>query len=185
MDTDKISHVLAIDPSGNFNEGLGITGWVLHHVDTDKTVKYGAIDASQSIQMEEHWEAHLTLIKSMHDENPNLVVVCEDYMLYANKATSQINSRMETPKLIGVIQMYCWQNNIPLFFQTAASVKRRWKEFVLVKHGYLEQKEVANGKYLHYYIRGNKINNHVVDALRHAIHFTKFKIKEEHKKGRR
>lgn len=81
--------------------------------------------------------------------------------------------------------MYCWQNDIPLFFQTAAAVKRRWKDFILVQNGYLEQKEIANGKYMHYFIRGHRVNDHVIDALRHAVHFTRFKIKEEHKKDRR
>ena len=38
----------------------------------------------------------------------------EDYMLYPNKAKSQVNSRMETPKLIGVIQLNCYSKRYSL-----------------------------------------------------------------------
>lgn len=170
--------ILAIDPSGNFNEGKGISGWLLLCEETDNIVKFGAIDASTSLSDFDHWNKHINLIENLNKEYKGLIVVLEDYILYENKASSQINSRFETIKLIGIIQFYCKMNNIPLFFQTAVSVKRRWKNFLLEKKGYITlnvyKKETTSYEIV--YINGFKVNNHVVDALRHAVHFKHFHI---------
>ncbi len=168
--------ILAIDPSGNFNEGKGISGWLVIDDKTGQIVKFGAIDASTSLKAEEHWEKHTNLIGNLNQSTEDLTVVIEDFILYESKAASQINSRFETIKLIGIIQMYCYLNEIPLHFQTAVSVKRRWKNFLLVKKGYLETKDYSKGKrvYEMFYINGHKVNDHVLDALRHAVHFYYF-----------
>lgn len=171
--------ILAVDPSGNFNEGKGITGWLMLCEETDNIVKFGAIDASTSLSAFEHWDKHIDLIKNLNNDFKGLIVVIEDYILYENKASSQVNSRFETIKLIGIIEYFCKQNNIPLYFQTAVSVKRRWKNFLLEKKGYVKlqiyKKETTS--YETVYINGYKVNNHVVDALRHAVHFKHFHIK--------
>ena len=168
--------ILAIDPSGNFNEGKGISGWLLMTADTGRIIKFGAIDASTSLSDSEHWEKHANLIENLHKEFPGLEIVLEDFMLYASKASSQINSRFETVKLIGIIQHLCFKLDIPLHFQTAVSVKRRWKNFLLEKKGFIELKDYAKGDktYTMIYINGHKVNDHVVDACRHAVHYYYF-----------
>lgn len=166
--------LLAIDPSGNFNEGKGITGWVAFDERTGKIFRYGSLDAGTCLSMEEHWQRHLDLIDQYIKYNPNnLKVIIEDYMLYANKAMTQVNSRFETPKLIGVIQHHCHKRGVELHFQTSVTVQRRWKGFLLEKKGYLTiQKHIKNGKeYEWTYIGDYKVNDHIVDALRHAVHF--------------
>lgn len=172
--------ILAIDPSGNFSEGKGISGWVMLCPETRNIVKFGAIDASTSSSDIEHWNKHVDLIKNLHKQYTLTTVSIEDYMLYINKAASQVNSRFETVKLIGIIQYICALNNIPLEFQTAVAVKRRWKNFLLEEKGYIAIKKYkhTNGNtYEMVYINGHKVNDHIVDALRHAVHYLVFKYK--------
>ncbi len=173
--------ILALDPSGNFNEGKGVTGWATLDEKTGKIVDFGTIDASLSSTITEHWHHHIELIDLIAASNKNLIVVIEDYLLYANKAQTQINSRMETPKLIGVIQHYCAQQSIELIFQTAVSVKRRWKNKLLDKKGYLKIKEYKKGAttYEVAFIGSNKLPNHIVDAIRHAVHYYSFHGKKK------
>lgn len=170
--------ILAIDPSGNFNEGKGITGWVALNEKTGEIFRFGSLDAGTCLSMEEHWQRHLDLIDQYIKYNNDLTIIIEDYMLYANKAMTQVNSRFETPKLIGVIQHYCYQRGVTLHFQTAVTVQRRWKNFLLERKGFLTIKEyVKNGKtYEMTYIGTFKVNDHIVDALKHAVHFYFFHV---------
>lgn len=172
--------ILAIDPSGNFNEGKGISGWVLIAPDSGNIVKFGAIDASTSLKQEEHWQKHVELIEGINKEYEIDSIVIEDFILYASKASSQINSRFETVKLIGILQYHAFRNNLPIHFQTAVSVKRRWKNHLLKKKGFITTKEYLKGKksYEMCYINGYKVNDHVIDALRHGVHFYYFHIKK-------
>ena len=77
----KCSHILSLDPSGNFHEGKGTTGWNLINVATKKVTQFGEIDAALSGSIEEHWQKHLDLIDKYNDSNTGLDVVIEDYML--------------------------------------------------------------------------------------------------------
>jgi len=173
--------ILSFDPSGNFNEGKGITGYALLDEATGKFTAYGEIDASEVLSAEEHWAKHLNLIDSLHFTSTELTVVCEDYMLYANRAASQINSRFETPKLIGLMQYHCWKSGIPFYLQTAVSVKRRWPNYLLEKKTYLTTKSYQKGDktYEVCYIDDKKIVDHIVDAIRHAVHFYTFHVRNE------
>lgn len=173
--------ILAFDPSGNFNEGKGVTGFAVLDSESGKIIKYGEIDASESLSAEAHWERHLKYIEYMHAEHPNLIVVCEDYMLYANRAASQINSRFETVKLIGNMQLFCWRNGIRFELQTAVSVKRRWPNYLLAKKEYLTTKSYTKGdkSYEVCYIKDEKVVDHIVDAIRHAVHYYTFHVKLE------
>lgn len=172
--------ILAIDPSGNFTEGKGISGWVLLCPQTKNIVKFGAIDASTSGSQFEHWDKHMDLIKNLHAQYELTAVVLEDYILYADKAGSQVNSRFETIKLIGIIEYICKLWRIPVELQTAVSVKRRWKNFLLAEKGFIEIKPYMHksGKeYEFVYVNGFKVNDHIVDALRHAVHYMVFRVK--------
>lgn len=173
--------ILSFDPSGNFNEGKGITGYALLDELTGKITSTGEIDASEVLCAENHWARHLELIDSAHFGSTNLTVVCEDYMLYANRAASQINSRFETPKLIGLMQYHCWKAGIPFYLQTAVSVKRRWPNYLLEKKEYLNVKSYQKGEktYDVCYINDKKIVDHIVDAIRHAVHFYTFHVRNE------
>lgn len=172
--------ILAIDPSGNFTEGKGVSGWVMLCPETKNIVKFGVIDASTSASQIEHWHKHVDLIMNLNKQYGLTVLALEDYILYASKADSQINSRFETIKLIGILEYASAQAQLPVEFQTAVAVKRRWKDFLLVEKGFLETKPYIhrNGNtYSVCYINGFKVSDHVVDALRHAVHYYTFRCK--------
>lgn len=175
MNSSKI--ILALDPSGSFYEGKGTTGWCLFDTNQNKILTTGDICATKYPAMEQYWHQHCLLIEDMHKAyGSNLFVVMEDYLLYGDKVHSQINSRMETPKLIGLLQYFCWKEYIPYYMQTASEVKNRWTDAILEHKGYIKlekRRYVVNTTG-----EPQLIHRHCRDAIRHAVHFSTFKIKE-------
>lgn len=170
--------ILGLDPSGSFYEGKGTTGWCIFNTTDNKVIKAGSISAKDFMTQEDYWYAHMDLITNTHKKyKKQLVVVMEDYLLYASKAKEQINSRMETPKLIGIMQLHCYSSNIPYWMQRAADVKTRWANNILHYKGYI--KEYKKG----YVVPDTKekIDRHCLDSIRHAVHYATFKNKEETK----
>ena len=164
--------ILAIDPSGNFSEGKGMTGWCLYDTQTNKIIKFGVLKAAHYQTAEAYWDAHVELIDGLQGYYYDLVI--EDYMLYANRANSQINSRFETPKLIGIMQMEAYRRSIPIYFQTAAAVKARWRDDILVRKGLIRQEGES------YYISNVCLVDHIRDAIRHAVHHATFRKKDKY-----
>lgn len=159
--------VLGIDPSGSYYEGKGTTGWALFESKDRKLLKFGNIKASNYSEVKYYYEAVRNLIK------PGMLVVIEEYLLYADKAKQQINSKMETSKLIGYLQMYCYEHNIRFSMQLASEVKKRWADYIL------EYKDIIQKKNNMYYALGKRTNDHERDAMRHCMHFITFKMKKE------
>lgn len=163
--------ILAFDPSGCFREGNGTTGWCVFNCRENKVTMCGSISAKKYACAEVYWDQHLNLIETYRERyKDNMVVVMEDYLLYESKASSQINSRMETCKLIGVLQHYCWWKHIDFGMQLAATVKKRWSNEILCYKKYIKIK--GRGYALP---DGTIINRHTLDSIRHAIHFATFK----------
>lgn len=167
--------ILALDPSGSYNEGKGTTGWCVLECAKNEITLADSFTARSYKYMETYWQAHLDLIKKYHDRyGKKLVIVIEDYMLYKTRASSQINSRMETCKVIGIMQHYCYMHRIPYEMQLAATVKKRWSDEILehkrylIKHG--TKHKLPHAKTI--------LNGHAKDAIRHAVHFQNFKRKE-------
>ncbi len=170
----EYDYILSIDPSGAFHEGQGTTGWVLGNK-FEKVLDRGFITAKNFSTPEEYWRAHNILIAAMADHyKDKLVVVVEDYLLYHDKAAAQINSRMETCRLIGVMQVFCWESGIDYVFQRAADVKKRWSNEVLEEVHILESFQT----FYRLVEDGKKINRHEIDAMRHMIHYAHYKIKK-------
>lgn len=163
----KSRYILALDPSGNFKEGKGITGWCLLDTQTKKIAKFGYISAEMYRTQQAYWDAHVNLLDGLAGFAPELVI--EDYLLYGNRAENQINSRLETPQLIGVIKYECYKRGIIFTMQTAVSVKTRWADDILVKKGYLRKQKRS------YYIGDVLVSDHIKDALRHAVHYATFR----------
>lgn len=166
------THILAFDPSGNYNEGKGTTGYCIFDISKNAIIRVGYLTANDFSSMESYWNEHITLLLNVVKEYGNVLVVIEDYLLYAHKKDNQINSRFETPKLIGVLQYTCSINNIDYIMQTASSVKTRWTDDILVYKGYVTKS--GNGLRL---LNGQTINRHIKDAIRHAVHASTFKLK--------
>lgn len=145
--------VMAIDPSGNFTNTKGKTGWA--YFKNGKLTSYGEIDAKYFPTRAAYFQHILNTIKQM---NPQHLVV-ENFRVYADKAAAQINSEMETPRILGAIEVYAYQKNIPLTQQNASLVKTRWADDILDKKGILP-KDVKSP--------------HIKDAIRHGAHFVSF-----------
>lgn len=168
----RYDYILAIDPSGNFNEGHGTTGWSLIDYNTN-LIECDYISAIGYDCSEEYWNAHVELITKFSQKyHKKLMVVIEDYKLYQNRSQSQINSKMETCRLIGLLQWHCWKLGQPYTLQMATQVKNRWSDKVLFTDNII-------------YREGNKIIHnpskkpitlcHIRDSFRHAMHYATFK----------
>ena len=166
-------YILALDPSGNFHEGKGTTGWCLFNSSENRILTTDIIEAKSYESMQEYWNAHLKLIKEFKYHYP--IVVVEDYLLYGSKAQNQVNSKMETPKLIGVLQHYLWEHLIPHAMQPASEVKTRWADTILAHKGYFDKK---GQRYIMPKTQ-QPINKHVKDSIRHAVHYHTFKNKKK------
>lgn len=173
----RYDNILSIDPSGSFNEGKGTTGWCIIN-NKNNIINVGIISATQYLTKEAYWDAHVKLIKAFKQKYSNSVLVIEDYLLYANKAKQQINSRLETPQLLGILKYTATLENLPYATQTASEVKQRWNDKVLLWKGLLQKTGI------HYAVTLQKgdikiTNPHIRDALRHAIHYNYFKNKSK------
>lgn len=154
-----MANFIAIDPSGNFNEGKGITGYALFIDDQLKEV--ADIRSENHKQQMTYWRDILRLIDGQE------FVVCESYKLQPNKSMAQSWSTLETPQLIGALRYACWQQNIPIIFQDPSN-KVRFSDEILVKLGVLERKNKL------YLWQGLKTNDHMRDAMRHGLYYLKY-----------
>ena len=152
--------VLALDISGAFHEGKGVTGWCTM---TDrKLLATGIVSAINHKTDMTYYRAILDLITRMallHHGTPFTVVI-EDYLLYGHKAAAQTNSHMETSQLLGIVKYFCWEHGITYTTQRAVDVKNRWTDDILI-HAKIDLPHYKNSK-------------HVRDAIRHAMHYTTF-----------
>ena len=172
-------YVLGIDPSGNFFEGKGITGWCVFDIVKDKVVECGSLYASRAKSQEAYWWTHVVLINSMFNKYKakGIVVSMEDYVLYARQAKAQINSGMETSQLIGVIKTHCWIKRIALYMRTASHVKRRWTDNILCNKGYIRKDRSS----FFADCKAKVLCEHERDAIRHAVHCATFELGKEKK----
>ncbi|HLO12790.1 MAG TPA: hypothetical protein VK190_11310 [Pseudoneobacillus sp.] len=157
--------ILALDPSGNFHEGKGTTGYAI--AVNGQPSKVGRVSASDYKSAPEYWYAHMELINQVE---PNQLVF-EGYRLYNHKgmsAATQANSILETPQLIGYLTMIAFLNQLPLKIQFAKDVKTRWSDDVLINKSIL----VKNGKHLLF--KSSPTVTHERDALRHLMHFIRY-----------
>lgn len=159
--------ILALDPSGSYEEGKGTTGVAIFN--DKKLMHVEQIRAEEYDNKLQYWKDHLHLI---NDWEPDIIVV-EDYLLYADKAKSQIHSRMETPKLLGIIEYHCLNREHKIVFQRAVDVKRRWKDEILEHKGFISKSGSTT------YALGVAISKHIKDAIRHGAHYTTLKLKED------
>ena len=168
-------YIIAIDPSGAFYEGTGTTGWCV--MDQKRNVlSHGYIWAGSYTNAYAYYTAHIIRLQQLMIVYKDCAIVIEDYLLYGNAAASQINSRMETVQLIGILKYKCLELfNIEPVMQTASMVKQRWADRILLL------KEIILEKRGKYYVPGDEhvINEHSLDAIRHAAHYVSFKNRED------
>ena len=162
-------YVLGLDPSGAYKEGKGTTGWCLFDNETKQIAKFGVIKAENYSCQFHYWDAHISLIDSLSGYNPDVVI--EDYLLYNNRAEAQTNSRLETPQLLGIIKYETWKRGLFIYIQTAMQVKTRWSNYILESKGYIEKRNKS------YYIKDTLLVDHIIDSIRHAVHYSTYTSK--------
>ena len=171
-------YIFALDPSGNFEEGKGTTGWVLMDAD-ENLIERGYISAKDYECTEAYWNAHLDLLRKYNKLYKNeLIVVIEEYVLYRDRSKDQTNSKMETCRLLGLLQWNCWRHNMKYSMQLATSVKHRWSDELLLREGIL-RKEGKNLIHTQSDLSLGLI--HTRDAFRHAIHYAICRNKKHEK----
>ena len=173
------SYILAIDPSGNFEEGKGTTGTCLFNVAANQIEFVQDIRASDYKTKEEYWQAHINYIKLIRSQYGELCVVIEDFTLDPRRAMQQSHSKMETPKIIGILQLYCKQKGLPYKMQRAVEVKNRWADHILEYKKYIVKKNRMYYIAHDYFVENKPISRHCKDAIRHAVHYHTFYNKEE------
>lgn len=119
MASRPIDEIIAIDPGKT-------TGFV--HFEVDMTAeKYPFIPVEMhEIEWDEHWSFFLSLQRTLSISNPdNIVVVVENFRLFAHEAVHQINSDFPSSQIIGVCKYITITNGIELVLQMA-NVKRQF-----------------------------------------------------------
>jgi len=166
--------ILAIDPSGAYLEGTGTSGICYFNALTDRIIQSDCLLATDYDKPTSYWRAHKQFIEWAHEQTPGqLAIVIEDYLIYASRADTHINSHMETSQLIGYLKVCCDEMDIPVTMQPAHEVKSRWANGILMHKGYIFRDgrhfacETALGV--------KPVCIHEIDAIRHAIHYSKFK----------
>ena len=162
-----MTKILAFDPSGNSNHDAGNEGWGTTGVALERngTIVLDEIKSNTFSSTLEYWLAVSDYIEVYQ---PDYVVI-EGYKLYNHKgmsAQTQSNSTLMTSQLIGILRMQCYDLNIPCTIQYASDVKTRWSDKVLTHMGLLDGNR----------FNGKATNAHKRDALRHLMHFKRYKL---------
>ena len=165
-------YIIGVDPSGSYNEGKGTTGLVILNSE-GKLELHTTVNAQDYPSQLAYWSAVLDTLE-VFALTKKAVLSVEDYVLYATSAKAQINSEMETSKLIGAITMLAYNLNIPMYIRNASQVVNRWNNEILV-HKNLIHKQ--GNRYTD--DTGAPINRHCLDALRHAVHCYYFEVGKE------
>jgi len=157
-------NILSIDPSGNFSEGKGKTGYAIYDGDL---FKFGTVDAKHYKTRVEYWFAVAALIVMI---KPDLLII-EDYRLYNTAATGahvQSFSQLETPRLLGVLETTAAHNNIPVVFQMA-NVTTPYDDIKLTKLGVIKKEK--NRWWFIGRTAQVAVNDHERSALRHLLRY--------------
>lgn len=163
--------ILAIDPSGNFKDGKGITGFFGRE---KNLVVYGSVKAKEYKTKEEYYKAIARLLKCYHIR----ILVIEDFTLYEQTAQSFTNQSLETSELIGFIENTAIEHKIKVVRQKASLIKYSLTKPEVLKSiinnerntNFLDYKTSKDGKILWYY-NLTRINNHTIDAMRHYAYY--------------
>lgn len=163
--------IIAVDPSGSFNEGKGKTG-LAYSLDTRDSVEVISIEAKDYPNRHSYWNSILCHILGRFPD----VVVIESFVTRANGFL--IGKMPETPMLIGMLVWEFEKLGIPYVFQSPSQAKTRFKDDYLGKYiPNYEVKPTARGKL--YFLDGKLTNDHIRDAIKHLLYYKKYNKREE------
>ncbi len=156
----KYRHILGIDPGQ-------ISGFCL--MKQDKPIYVSDIKLETYNSLIEFWSAHLERIQTFVSAcKDSLIVVVEDFILNPRRANQFAGSRMETSKLIGIIEHFCGVRNIPLHLTKPVEHQSQFSDKVLLKLGYMVRTPRGFNT-----MEDLCLSNHSKDALRLAVHYQK------------
>lgn len=168
--------ILAIDPSGNFKNGKGQTGFfgMMKGNDNVRFYIHGVIRARDFKTKEDYYNDIILHIKS----NPVKTLIIEDFILYESSAHSMTNQNLETSELIGAIEQVANERGIEVVRQRANQIKFSLKKPSVLKaiinihseEELISSTKTKDGKVL-WNLKGERINNHIVDAIRHYAYY--------------
>mgnify|MGYP001025335720 CR=1 FL=1 len=164
--------IVGVDPSGSYNEGKGTTGIAILDFE-GKLENHFTVNAQDYDSQIQYWQAVLDTLETLMCTIP-MVLSVEDYVLYANSAKAQINSEMETSKLIGAITVLAHNEGVKMYIRNASQVVNRWSNKIL-----LHKKLIHMNGNRYVDDTGAPINRHCLDALRHAVHCYYFDLKKD------
>ena len=169
-----IKYVIGCDPSGNFSEGKGHTGLCVLDRETNVITWTGYTYAGDYDTFEEYYLATWKELWRLYHHvcNEDAVISIEDYRLYGHKSQAQVNSLLETPRIIGYLLMQFYRYDIDYYIRCAVQVKKRWAEPVLAHYGYIQ----AKGKGYILPADGHRLVTHELDSIKHAVHCSKFEL---------
>lgn len=160
---------LAIDPSGNFEEGKGHTGLAWSFGDWDNVTVH-SINAKDFERRVDYWKAVVSYIEDLAKKASvlnSVHVVIEKYVTRSNGFTTGKVS--ETAMLIGVLTYTCEVNDIPYTMQTPSQAKTRYSDEALCRIFTNMEKKGSR-----YYLRDHCTNDHERDALRHLAFYKNY-----------
>lgn len=162
MDTPIIKfNVISFDPSGNFSQGKGTTGYVRSYIvfkdKLDKKMQFfepKEIKAKDFSTAEDYQSKHLDLI----DPQKVSVVLVEDFIGNPQKRGALFGSKFETAQMVGFLKRE--SNTKGIFLKVFPNnYGKTMKHDTLVALGILTKED---GKY---YWNGIKVSKHIRDAM--------------------
>lgn len=113
-----IDEIIAIDPGKT-------TGYA--HFEVDGSDQPFTPVTLREIEWDDYWAFFLNLQHTLYNSNPDrtIVVVVENFRLYAHEVAHQINSDFPSAQIIGVCKYICAMTTTEIVLQMA-SVKRQF-----------------------------------------------------------
>jgi len=160
-----------VDPSGSFNEGKGHTGIAVIEDNDWNTLKYKSIAAKEFSTRHDYWYAIMETIEDYIYDVSDIQVIIESFMI---RTQGFLMGKMpETIQFIGALEFTLEEWGVRYSLQTPTQAKSRFKDDDLPKYipGFEKR---TNGRF---YLNGKQVNDHIRDALKHLLYFTKYKSK--------
>lgn len=164
---------IAIDPSGNFEEGKGHTGIAIIDDADWENVKVLSISAKDFPSRHAYWSEIVQTLAKWCAGKPARVVV-ESYVTRMNGFT--IGKQSETAMVLGVIVYELEELGVPFYFQAPSAAKTRFKDELLPKYYPKLVLDISTGKHRYLY-DGTLISDHIRDAMKHLLYFKRYKEK--------
>lgn len=161
---------IAIDPSGNFEEGKGHTGIAIIEDNDWESVEVLSISAKDYASRHDYWASVVGFVSTYCDKETNVVI--ESYVTRMNGFT--IGKQSETAMFIGVIVWTLETWGIPYTFQAPSAAKSRFKDELLPKYYPKLVLDTSTGKNRYLY-DGTLISDHIRDAMKHLLYFKRYK----------